>query len=308
LKFPVKRSKEMSEVDEVPNQHYQLFTFQPSLMLEVFFSVAFFCTVILHTVQMLQTRTWCFLPFVVGGYFECIGFVGRALLANPAHGWQLGLYIMETLLLLLAPTFFAGSIYMTFTRILRLTNGQKHSLLPAKWLTKIFMSADVMSFLLQAFGGGVYASAKTIEQVDRGRNLMIAGLALQLVTFCAFMLLAIVFYVRMKQKPTMSSETLNTTWKRHLILLVTACCLIVIRSTFRLAKYVLMGGDGHLVEKEIFTILLDSVLMFLCMLLFNLFHPSQALNEKSHHSTEIPILGTREKVPLSPSSTQDCRV
>ena len=83
---------------------------------------------------------------------ECIGFVGRALLANPAHGWQLGLYIMETLLLLLAPTFFAGSIYMTFTRILRLTNGQKHSLLPAKWLTKIFMSADVMSFLLQAFG------------------------------------------------------------------------------------------------------------------------------------------------------------
>ncbi|KNZ55066.1 hypothetical protein VP01_2778g4 [Puccinia sorghi] len=274
----------MSGIDQVPNQHHKLFTFQPSLILELGTGAELGCT---------------FLAV------ECIGFVGRALLANPAHRWQLGLYIMETLLLLLAPTFFAGSIYMTFTRILRLTNGQKHCLLPATWLTKIFVSADAISFLLQAAGGGVYASANTMEQADRGRNLMIAGLALQLVTFCAFMMLAIVFYIRMKQKPTMSSETLNTTWKGHLIMLVTACCLIVVRSTFRLAKYV---GAGPLMEKQIFTILLDSVLMFLCMLLFNLFHPSQALNEKSHHPTEIPILRTREKELLSPSSTQDCLV
>lgn len=92
---------------------------------------------------------------------ECIGFVGRALLANPAHRWQLGLYIMETLLLLLAPTFFAGSIYMTFTRILRLTNGQKHCLLPATWLTKIFVSADAISFLLQAAGKNLSLSNYT---------------------------------------------------------------------------------------------------------------------------------------------------
>jgi hypothetical protein len=41
---------------------------------------------------------------------------------------------------------------MTLTRIIRLTNGQKHSVLPVKWLTKIFVAGDLISFCLQAAG------------------------------------------------------------------------------------------------------------------------------------------------------------
>ncbi|KAI9623890.1 hypothetical protein KEM48_009263 [Puccinia striiformis f. sp. tritici PST-130] len=277
----------MSNVQGTVNQHYRLLAYQPSLLLEAFFAVAFLCIVILHTVQMCQSRTWCFLPFVIGGYFECIGFVGRALLTDELqlHGWQLDIYILETLLLLLAPAFFAGSIYMTLTRIVRLTNGQKHSLLPAEWLTKIFVAGDAIAFVLQAVGGGLNAAARTLEEESRGRDLIIAGLI----------------------APTTTSGTLNTTWKRHLILLVVSCFLILFRSIFRLAEYIL-GSDGPLMEREIFTILLDSVLMFLCMLLFNLFHPSQALNENLAHLTEVPVIETKEEGFYSPRSTQDGNV
>lgn len=291
-----------TEVPRFSNQHYQLFGYQPSILLEIFFAVAFFCTVIFHTIQIFQTRTWFFLPFVIGGYFECIGFVGRTLLADQAHDWRLGIYVMETLLLFLAPTLFAASMYMTFTRIIRLTDSQKHSLLPTQWLTKIFVSGDLISFLLQAIGGGLHASANTLEQENQGRYLVIAGLIIQLVTFCIFIMLAVVFYARMRQAPTMTSETLNTSWKRHIVLVVTACDLILIRSIFRLVEYA-SDSDGPLMEKEIFTILLDSVLMFLCMLFFNLFHPSQALNENSDHPTEIPILDKKHKGSMSSVSS-----
>ncbi|KNE97504.1 hypothetical protein PSTG_09192 [Puccinia striiformis f. sp. tritici PST-78] len=242
-------------------------------------------------------------------YLECIGFVGRALLTDELqlHGWQLDIYILETLLLLLAPAFFAGSIYMTLTRIVRLTNGQKHSLLPAEWLTKIFVAGDAIAFVLQAVGGGLNAAARTLEEESRGRDLIIAGLIVQLITFCLFIILAVIFYVRMNQAPTTTSGTLNTTWKRHLILLVVSCFLILFRSIFRLAEYIL-GSDGPLMEREIFTILLDSVLMFLCMLLFNLFHPSQALNENLAHLTEVPVIETKEEGFYSPRSTQDGNV
>lgn len=298
----------MSDQDqEMDNQHYRLFAYQPSLLLEIFFAVAFFCTMMLHTVQMIQSRSWFFLPFVLGGYFECIGFVARALLINLTYSWQLGLHITETLLLLLAPTLFAGSIYMTLTRIIRLTNGQKHSVLPVKWLTKIFVAGDLISFCLQAAGGGLDAGAKTAEEEERGRRLIITGLIVQLVTFCLFIIHATIFYIRMKRAPTISSETLNTTWKRHLILLVGSSVLILIRSSFRLAEYVI-GSHGPLMKKEIFTILLDSVLMFLCMLLFNLFHPSQALNESSDYPSEIPILETGEKGLHSSRSSLDRNV
>ena len=148
------------------------------------------------------------------------------------------------------------------------------------------------------------ASASTLEQENQGRYMVIAGLLIQLATFCIFIMLAIVFYARMRQAPTMTSETLNTSWKRHIVLMVMACDLILARSIFRLVEYI-CDSDGPLMEKEIFTILLDSVLMFLCMLLFNLFHPSQALNENSDHPTEIPILDKRDKGLMSSSSSQD---
>ncbi|WAR59087.1 hypothetical protein PtB15_10B429 [Puccinia triticina] len=136
-----------------PLWRYRLFAYQPSVQLEVFFAVAFFCTVVLHTVQLFQTRTWCFLPFVVGGYFECIGFVSRALLVNDGvSGWHVGLDVGQTLLLLLAPTLFAGSLYMVHTRIVRLTGGEAHSVVPVRWLTKVFVAGDLLSFVLQAIG------------------------------------------------------------------------------------------------------------------------------------------------------------
>jgi hypothetical protein len=59
---------------------------------------------------------------------------------------------MQSLLLLLAPALFAASIYMVLGRIIRLTDGESHSLIRASWLTKIFVTGDVLSFLAQSGG------------------------------------------------------------------------------------------------------------------------------------------------------------
>jgi hypothetical protein len=59
---------------------------------------------------------------------------------------------MQSLLLLLAPALFAASIYMVLGRIIRLTDGESHSLIKARWLTKVFVAGDVLSFLTQSTG------------------------------------------------------------------------------------------------------------------------------------------------------------
>ena len=61
-------------------------------------------------------------------------------------------YIIQSLLLLLGPSFFAASIYMILGRIIRLTGGERYSLIGPKWLTKIFVVGDILSFFVQSGG------------------------------------------------------------------------------------------------------------------------------------------------------------
>ena len=79
---------------------------------------------------------------------EVLGFLGRILSTNDF--WALGPFIMQSILLLVAPALFAASIYMILGRIILLTDGEKHSIIRQKWLTKIFVTGDCINFWLSA--------------------------------------------------------------------------------------------------------------------------------------------------------------
>lgn len=68
-------------------------------------------------------------------------------------------YIIQSILLLLGPTFFAASIYMILGRLIRLTNGEAHSIVRATLVTKIFLVGDILSFLAQSSGQSLSQSA-----------------------------------------------------------------------------------------------------------------------------------------------------
>lgn len=83
---------------------------------------------------------------------EWIGYIGRAISSQQSPDWTLGPYLIQTLLLLVAPGLFAASIYMELSRIIILADGESHAIIKRKWLTKLFVCGDVVSFVLQ--GGG----------------------------------------------------------------------------------------------------------------------------------------------------------
>lgn len=83
---------------------------------------------------------------------EFIGYIGRALSASQTPDWTLGPYIMQSVLLLVAPALFAASIYMYLGRLIVLVRGEKFSIIRVGWMTKIFVAGDVLSFLMQSSG------------------------------------------------------------------------------------------------------------------------------------------------------------
>lgn len=52
----------------------------------------------------------------------------------------------------MAPPLLAASIYMTLGRLIVRLDAESASVVPVRWLTKVFVVGDVISFLLQCAG------------------------------------------------------------------------------------------------------------------------------------------------------------
>jgi len=221
--------------------------------------------------------------------------------AHQSPNWTLGPYVMQSTLLLIAPALFAASIYMELGRIIILVHAEQYSLVRVKWLTKIFVTGDVLSFLMQASGKDVFSilylldtycyswiktrltpfintgaglMVKDASTMGTGRNVIIAGLFVQIVFFCFFLCSALVFQSRILKYPTSQSEAPYIPWRKHMYALHASSLLILIRSVFRVIEYI-EGQDGFLMHNEVFLYMFDALLMFLVMVVFIVIHPSE---------------------------------
>ena len=140
------------------SDNFVLYHYSPSLPLALLFTILFLLLTALHTAQLLRTRTYFLLPFCLGGLFESLGYIGRIISSREPYGqWSLGSYVMQAILILVAPALFAASVYMTLGRIVRVTRGERYVVLVGpKWLTRVFVVGDVLSFFVQ--GGGMFLS------------------------------------------------------------------------------------------------------------------------------------------------------
>lgn len=160
-------------------QEFKLYHYNPTIGGAVAFVLLFLGTTSFHTYQSFRTRCWFVIPFIIGGIckirpsvipsrkensktftnsdsllVEFIGYAARCVSGKESPNWTLGPYITQSLLLLVAPSLFAATIYMELGRIITLVNGESHCFIRKKWLTKIFVFGDILSFFLQ--GGGRY--------------------------------------------------------------------------------------------------------------------------------------------------------
>ncbi|SPJ92425.1 related to RTM1 protein [Fusarium torulosum] len=249
------------------NSYYK---YEPSMAAAVIFVVGFSVSGLYHTWQVARLRSWYFIPFICGCAVEAIGYAARAVNAGEDSGqWTKGPYIIQALLLLLGPPFFAASIYMVLGRLIRLLQADRYSVIRLNWLTKLFL-----------FGGGMLAGADSASQRDKGQVVIIVGLFIQLIFFGVFIIVAIIFHRRIIRDPTTASLQINTPWKTLLVILYVSSGLIMVRSIFRVIEYI-MGSDGELMAKEAYIYVFDATLMLAVSVCFNVFHPSAIINNQS---------------------------
>ncbi|KAK0839992.1 hypothetical protein LTS16_013118 [Friedmanniomyces endolithicus] len=273
---------------------FEYYHYLPSMGAAVLFIILFGLVTSLHLFQMIRSRTWFMIPFVIGGIFETIGYIGRAVSASQSPGpYTLGPYIIQNILALVSPALFAASIYMELGRIVLMIHGDKALFLRRTWLTKIFVSGDIFSFLMQGAGGGLMGTGD-ISSIDMGQKLVVGGLFVQVVFFGLFVIAAALFHVRMRKMPTERSEELPW-WTRHMMSLYVVSMLIFGRSIVRVVEY-LQGFNGYvcrfgyeeriadcearyIMGHEAFIYVFDAMLMFIAVSVMAYFHPGDVAKE-----------------------------
>ncbi|KAI5476757.1 hypothetical protein MNV49_007347 [Pseudohyphozyma bogoriensis] len=132
--------------------------------------------------------------FVFGTLLEVVGYIFRIMSANDHY--SKGKYAVQLVLLIVAPAFFAATCYMIYGRLLIVHDLHSVSFLPKKIVTPLFVSVDVLSFLIQV-GGGVLFSSDNPSTVQTGSNVLKGGYVVQLVGNALFILTgATVVFVR----------------------------------------------------------------------------------------------------------------
>ncbi|KUJ15127.1 RTA1 like protein, partial [Mollisia scopiformis] len=240
--------------------------YDPSIVAAVISMICFLVSTCVHIFQASKYRTYYFIPFIVGGLLDTTGFLGRIL--AHSHPYDLNIYVVQTIFILLAPALFAASIYMTLERIILFTRGEKIAPIPARWLSKIFVCGDAILLMVQAAGGGLMVTKSMLL----GEHLVVTGLLLQIICFGIFVVTSGIFHYRMVRLPFAISPDPN--WQKFMYTLYVASSLIFIRSIFRVIEF-LGGNDGVLMRHEISLYIVDGVMMLAVMASFNAFHPGK---------------------------------
>ncbi|KAF2715589.1 RTA1-domain-containing protein [Pleomassaria siparia CBS 279.74] len=242
-----------------------IYPYKPNKAVTVAAAILFGISAVYHVYQMIRKRAWFYIAFVIGSLMMTIGYGFRYVSEGSPD--SLGLYIAQSLCIILPPSLYAATIYMIYGRIVLFVDSPEASLIRPTLVTKIFVGGDVLAFLMQAAGGSQMAQVAT---ASRGKNIMLFGLFVQLLFFGFFLAIAIVFWMRMRNSPKLHSipQYGKHHWTKLLFLLLGAAPIIIVRCFFRVIEFS-QGHDGYFVNHEAFMYIFDAAPMLVVQIMFH---------------------------------------
>lgn len=187
--------------------------------------------------------------------------------------------------LTIGPAFLTASIYLCLGRIV-IVYGQNISRFSPKFYTLTFMVCDFISLLLQAVGGALAATQDANDPSRDGINIMMAGLAFQVVSLTIFIALSMEFVYRARK--TRESD-LNFNFfelrKRTMFRLLpyaiaVATVTIYIRCVFRVAE-LKDGFGGELANNQTAFMILEGPMIIIATVALTVCHPGIAFGSAS---------------------------
>ncbi|GAA6051314.1 hypothetical protein JCM3770_006807 [Rhodotorula araucariae] len=236
-----------------------------------------------------------------------IGFILRIVYnGDPA---SLGRYIAFYMFILLSPCAFLAHNYLMLSRLSQAMGQDAVDalFLPAHRVGTIFIWSDVVTFLLQASGGGLTASSSAAS-AKTGKNIALAGLIIQLISYCLFTALLLVFGINVRRRhPYLAhpaqpfhlgsfrpwSKAKVYDWRPLYWVVCLSCIGIVLRSVFRIIEYS-EGYYGKLATGEGYFYCLDALPLWLSMTLYVFVFPPRFIEGAREVHQDASVVSSLE--------------
>jgi hypothetical protein len=165
-------------------KEYGQLEYIPSLAGNMLYLSIFALCLLCQLVLGIRHRTWGYMIGMFGGLvLEILGYVARVQLHYDVFSeHKFTNYVIGTTI---GPAFFSMSIYLCLARIMYICGIELSSMGP-RTITAIFVCCDLLSIVLQALGGSLSVTAKTIQQHNKGIHITIAGLSSQVGSMIIF--------------------------------------------------------------------------------------------------------------------------
>jgi len=169
------------------------YNFDPQPEPAIAVSVLFAILTVAHVVEAFVFKkryTWV---LIMGALWETLGFVLHAVGARDQQ--NIGFATGHAILYLLAPLWINAFVYMTLSRMVFFyLPTQKIGPLHATGMSKWFVLADILTFLVQAAGGIMASPGGDPNTVKIGLKVYLVGLGLQEFFIVCFLGLMVVFH------------------------------------------------------------------------------------------------------------------
>ncbi|KZM26651.1 uncharacterized protein EKO05_0005388 [Ascochyta rabiei] len=274
---------------------WKMYRYTPSLPLAALFLALFTILTLLQVWAYVRHRKTSIVYIIIGGLCEIAGFSARIGSHYDNEAWVP--FIIQGTLLLIGPLFFAATVYMMLGRIINLANASAISRISPRWYTRIFVTADISTLVVQGLGASLMGTMQ-LSLALAGEKVVITGLALQVATFIVFLAAAIDCNVRLaRMKRDSDSDATNTSndaWKSIIHTLYTISALVLFRCVFRLIEYT-MGNAAYLIAHEWTLYVFDGVPMFAVLVLFFVYQ-QRAMKSPKGEGRVVDDLSDEEKV------------
>ncbi|BGP02486.1 hypothetical protein RTBOTA2_003811 [Rhodotorula toruloides] len=194
----------------------------------------------------LRRRTWYMIPFVIAMIGECLGYAFRRVSADHLRGRGAALtwYLLQELFLILSPALMCAS-YLCFGRIITYV-GERWTPVSSKWVTFIFVTQDIVSFVVQGAGGSLYSSDNT-KIYPAAKAILCVGFCIQIIGLGIFAIFAGIYHTRARRAGVPAGR-----WSNCLFTLYAGSVCVLVRGIFRTIEFGTGsgGGQGYLLSRE----------------------------------------------------------
>ncbi|KAG8769653.1 hypothetical protein FRC12_004830 [Ceratobasidium sp. 428] len=176
-------------------------------------------------------------------------------------------------------------VYMLLGRLTRHLHAEDLLLLRPNIITKVYVTSDILTLLMQATGGGMGATDSQTMR-DLGAKIFLAGFIAQCVSFVSYLFIFALFVHRMRtwRAPQWDSRPNGQFlhWTTLMWAIALCCAMITIRTAYRTVEAA-QGLEGYLATHEPYFYGLDCIPLWIGILAFVIVWPPKYLvfNAKS---------------------------